>query len=288
MNLQIVVTLRYTVCAVGPVSAIRTQEAVIMIFDLIPPRLALQDQYHFCYDATVDYIESTDMAFNLRQHSHSNLTTASSESKRKSRPSAETTPTTRSPARNSHTRSGSLTRNTPVRTDSFKGSSRNLELNQLGNGGSQIYGGSEGTSTFGNHRRSSSGTSPQPTGSHNGSQVQLNTLPRNSNGSQHSNVPPNGSGQLNYIPQNGSGSQNLSQGLSQPMSGSQPQLYLGGGSYPKLNNMPDGSHHQSGLSDGVVGYHGVNVQFRGAPTHQLVESQRYSTTSTNRSSTGES
>ena len=224
------------------------------------------------------------MAFNLCQRSHSNLTTASSESKRKSRPSAETTPTTRSPARNSHTRSGSLSRNTPVRTDSFKGSSRNLELNQLGNGGSQIYGGSEGTSTFGNHRRSSSGTSPQPTGSRNGSQVQLNTLPRNGN-NQQSNVPQNGSGQLNNMPQNGSGGQIHSQGLSQPLSGSQPHLYLGGGSYPKLNNMTDGNH-QSGLNDGVIVYHAANVQFRGAPTHQLVESQRYSTTSTNRSSTG--
>ena len=223
-----------------------------------------QEQYHFCYDATVDYIESTDMAFNLRQRSQSVLTAASSESKRKSRPSTETTPTSHSPARNSHTRSGSLSRNTPARTESFKGSARNLELNQLGNGGSQIYGGSEGTSTFGNHRRSSTNTSPQPMGSRSGSQVQLNALQLNGGGSQ---------------------------GLSQPLSGSQPQLYLsGGGSQPKPDLTPDGSQQgggYAGLSDGVLGHQGGNVQYRGTPVHQLAESQRYSTTSTNRSSTGE-
>lgn len=211
--------------------------------------------YHFCYDATVDYIETTDMAFNLRQRSQSNVTTGSNESKRKRHPSMETTPS-RSPAKNSHTRSASLTRNTPARTESFKGSARNLELNQLGNGGSQIYGGSEGTSTFGNHR-SSGNVSPPPMGSRSGSQVQLNVIQSNNE------------------------SQGLSQGLSQPLSGSQPQLFVGGvngGSLSKLN-LVGGSQQ----SDNVVG-----VQMRPAPAHQLVETQRYSSASTNRSSyTGE-
>lgn len=207
------------------------------------------------------------MTFNLRQRSQSVNTAVSTESKRKSRPSTETTPN-RSPARNSQSRhSGSLTRNTPARTESFKGSSRNLELSQLGNGGSQIYGGSEATTTFGNHRASANASPPPTSNSLSGSQVQLNTVHN--------------------------GSQNLSQGLSQPLSGSQPQLHLSGGSQPQLN-LTGGSQQSggSGLSDGGSGYQGgsstPHVQIRTAPVHQLAESQRYSTTSTNRSSyTGE-
>ena len=235
----------------------------------------MQDQYHFCYDATVDYVETTDMAFNMRQRSQSTLTTGSSESKRKSRPSNETTPS-RSPARNLQPRhSGSLSRNTPARTESFKGSSRNLELNQLGNGGSQIYGGSEGTSTFGNHR-SSMNASPPPitTGSLSGSQVQLNSVQQN-------------------------GNSGLSQqGLSQPLSGSQPQLHfgsvgLGGGSQPQLNLTGGTASSQqsgySGISDGLLTFQiSQPVQMRTAPVHQLAETQRFSSASTNRSSyTGE-
>ena len=212
------------------------------------------------------------MAFNLRQRSQSVLTAGSTESKRKSRPSNETTPS-RSPARNQsqarHT--GSLTRNTPARTESFKGSARNLELNQLGNGGSQIYGGSEGTSTFGNHR-SSMNASPPPitSGSLSSSQVQLNSVQQN-------------------------GNHGLSQqGLSQPLSGSQPQLHLGlgGGSQPQLNLTGGTTSSQqsgySGLSDGILTFQGTHVQVGSAPAHQLAETQRYSTASTNRSSyTGE-
>ena len=225
------------------------------------------------------------MAFNMRQRSHSSLTAGSSESKRKSRPSTENTPS-RSPARNSQPRhSGSLNRNTPARTESFKGSARNLELNQLGNGGSQIYGGSEGTSTFGNHR-SSVNASPPPvtTGSLSGSQVQLNSVQQNGNGG---------------LSQHGSSQQGLSQqGLSQPLSGSQPQLHFGGvgyggGSQPQLNLTGGTASSQqsgySGISDGgLLTFQVGNVQVRTAPAHQLAETQRYSTASTNRSSyTGE-
>ena len=195
------------------------------------------------------------MAFNIRQRSQSTLTTGSSESKRKRHPSTENTPN-RSPSKTSHTRSASLSRNTPARTESFKGSARNLELNQLGNGGSQIYGGSEATSTFGNHR-SSGNMSPPPSGSQSGSQVQLNVIHQQTDGN-----------------------------LSQPLSGSQPQLFmgggLGGGSLQRLN-LVDGSQ-QSGYGDGMVS----GVQMRPAPAHQLIETQRYSSASTNRSSyTGE-
>ena len=229
------------------------------------------------------------MAFNMRQRSQSTLTAGSSESKRKSRPSNETTPS-RSPARNSQPRrSGSLSRNTPARTESFKGSSRNLELNQLGNGGSQIYGGSEGTSTFGNHR-SSVNASPPPitTGSLSGSQVQLNSVQQNSN---------HGLSQQG-LSQQGLSQQGLSQqGLSQPLSGSQPQLHfggigLGGGSQPHLNltgGTPSSQQSAySGVSDGLLTFQGSHVQVRTAPAHQLAETQRYSSASTNRSSyTGE-
>ena len=201
------------------------------------------------------------MTFNLRQRSQSVLTTSSSDSKRKHRPSVDNNTPSRSPAKNSlPRRSGSVNRSTPARTESFKGSARNLDLNQLGNGASQIYGGSDGTSTFGNHRNSGN-TSPPPNLS--SSQVQLNTLPQN-------------------------GKENLSQALSQPLSGSQPQLHVGGGSQPQLNLLGGGGSQQSGVSDGIViGVMATNVQFRGAPVHQLAEAQRYSTTSTNRSSTGE-
>ena len=231
------------------------------------------------------------MAFNMRQRSQSTVTAGSSESKRKSRPSNETTPS-RSPARNSQPRhSGSLSRNTPARTESFKGSARNLELNQLGNGGSQIYGGSEGTSTFGNHR-SSVNASPPPitTGSLSGSQVQLNFLQQNDiHGLSQQGLSQQG------LSQQGSSQQGLSQqGLSQPLSGSQPQLHfggvgLGGGSQPKLNLVGGTASSQqsgySGISDGLTFQ---PVQVRTAPVHQLAETQRYSTSSTNRSSyTGE-
>ena len=234
--------------------------------------LLSQDQYHFCYDATLDYVDTTDMVFNLRQRSQSVLTSASSESKRKHRPSVDNTPS-RSPAKNSQPRSsGSLSRSTPVRTESFKGSSRNLEMNQLGNGVSQIYGGSEGTSTFGNHRNSAN-TSPPPaagTSSLSNSQVQLNTLPQNNS-------------------QTG-GSQG---GLSQPLSGSQPQLHFGlGEEYkPSTFNVLGGGSQPTGYGEGLaMAYQGAmmtGVQIRPTPAHQLSESQRYSTTSTNRSSTGE-
>ena len=225
------------------------------------------------------------MVFNMRQRSQSTLSAGSSESKRKSRPSNETTPS-RSPAKNSQPRrSGSLSRNTPARTESFKGSSRNLELNQLGNGGSQIYGGSEGTSTFGNHR-SSVNASPPPitTSSLSGSQVQLNSVQQNGN---------------HGLSQQGLSQQGLSQqGLSQPLSGSQPQLHfggvgLGGGSQPHLNLTGGTPSSQqsgySGISDGLLmTFQGSHVQVRTAPAHQLAETQRYSTASTNRSSyTGE-
>lgn len=231
------------------------------------------------------------MAFNMRQRSQSTLTTGSSESKRKSRPSNENTPS-RSPARNSQPRhSGSLNRNTPARTESFKGSSRNLELNQMGNGGSQIYGGSEGTSTFGNHRSSMNASPPPNTaGSLSSSQVQLNSVQQNGN-----------QGLLQQgLSQQGSSQQGLSQqGLSQPLSGSQPQLHFGGigysgGSQPQLNLTGGTTSSQqsgySGFSDGLFTFQaGIsNVQVRTAPTHQLAETQRYSTASTNRSSyTGE-
>ena len=213
----------------------------------------------------------------MRQRSQSNVTTGSSESKRKSRPSNDNTPS-RSPARSSHTRqqSGSLTRNTPARTESFKGSSRNLDFNQLGNGGSQIYGGSDGTSTFGK-QRSSMNSSPPPvtTGSLTGSQVQLNSVQQN-------------------------GNHGLSQqGLPQPLAGSQPHLYLGGlvggGSQPHLNSTGGAtSHsHQSSLGgvsqDGSRGLmfessHAQARTARPAVAHQLSETQRYSSSSTNRSS----
>lgn len=227
------------------------------------------------------------MAFNMRQRSQSTLTAGSSESKRKSRPSNENTPS-RSPARNSQPRnSGSLNRNTPARTESFKGSSRNLELNQVGNGGSQIYGGSEGTSTFGNHKRSSMNSSPPPppitSGSLSSSQVQLNST-QQQNGNH-------------GLSQQGLSQQGLSQqgsGLSQPLSGSQPQLHFGGvgfggGSQPQLNLTGGTTSSQqssySGISDGLITFQGTSyVQVRPAPAHQLAETQRYSTSSTNRSS----
>ena len=179
--------------------------------------LLFQEQYHFCYDAVVDYLQSSDILYNYRQQKAA-VTTDPKKKTRNSSPS-------RSPARSSSIR------NTPARNESFKGSARNLEL---GNGGSHIYGGSDGTSTFGTHQSPTS--FPAYSGLGGGSQGQINTVPYYFEG-------------VDYVV-NGQGT------LASTVSGA--------------------SGHYSHLAPAATP--------TSQHTHQLAESQRYSTASTNLSS----
>lgn len=104
----------------------------------LPPPLSLslflQEQYQFCYNAALDYLEASDLINQLRSSTRSDTrpsrTASNASDLRSSRRS-------RSPARSDSVRSAA------------KRSSRNLELSQMGNGVSTVYGGSEATSTFG-------------------------------------------------------------------------------------------------------------------------------------------
>lgn len=93
---------------------------------------SLQEQYQFCYDAAVDFLQSSDMLLHFRQRSTGSSVSLRS---RKSR--------TSSPSRNDSSLKPPGNR-----------SSRNFELNR--NSGSHIYGGSDATSTFGTQHTNSS------------------------------------------------------------------------------------------------------------------------------------
>ena len=104
----------------------------------LPPP-PLQEQYQFCYTATLDYLESSDLINQLRSSTRSDTRSLKGASN-----ASELRSSRRSLARNDSLRS------------STKRSSRNFELGQVGNGVSTtVYGGSEATSTF--------GTTQQPT-----------------------------------------------------------------------------------------------------------------------------
>ena len=93
----------------------------------------LQEQYQFCYTATLDYLESSDLINQLRSSTRSDTRSLKGVSN-----ASELRSSQRSLARNDSLRS------------STKRSSRNFELGQVGNGVSTtVYGGSEATSTFG-------------------------------------------------------------------------------------------------------------------------------------------
>ncbi len=108
----------------------------LCVCDDLPNLPLLQEQYQFCYDASVDYVHSSDLLLIhqqlQRQPTHRRTGSNTSEVRRKSRG------------------------NSPARTDSFnrKRSSKNLELSQMGNG-SHIIRESDQTSTFGRQRTAS-------------------------------------------------------------------------------------------------------------------------------------
>ncbi|CAI8013798.1 Receptor-type tyrosine-protein phosphatase delta [Geodia barretti] len=97
-----------------------------------PAMVQTLEQYQFCYTAALDYLETSDLANQLRtstrSESHSLRAASNASELRSSR--------------------RSLNRNDSLRS-SAKRSSRNLEISQVGNGVSTtVYGDSEATSTF--------------------------------------------------------------------------------------------------------------------------------------------
>ena len=126
----------------------------------------LQEQYHFCYDTALNFLQSPEFLppqpLLSRQHGSSQRGSrrgshSSTDSRKKSKNS--------SPAR-SPTRSMSQQRNTPVRSESLRESPRGtMEMKPTGSGSvaaggvetSQVYGASDTTSTFGSHPAQATG-----------------------------------------------------------------------------------------------------------------------------------
>ena len=97
---------------------------------------SFQEQYNFCYDATVEYVHSSDILLHFRQRS-----TGSNASELRS-------------SRRSRSRTSSPTRNESFSRPSANQPIRNRELSR--STGSHIYGGSDATSTFGTQHTNSS------------------------------------------------------------------------------------------------------------------------------------
>lgn len=176
-----------------------------------PPSLSLlllQQQYQFCYESALHYLESSDLLTQQRAPQPS-AEVSRKRSFRHTPPSSQA-----SPARAA---------STPSRKESFKGSARNFEAGK----GAHIYGGSAATSTFGSHPTSGSQVALSGSqvalgqqGVYGGSQLSMgrssqSPMPMQLGGSQSApNVPPTGvhirTGSMSGVPHQLAASQRYS------------------------------------------------------------------------------